>query len=167
MEEKRQVLRQISVKDIDGFCEEAEHRKGNKQKLESYNQVEDALEIISNKEEYDQEDSDLENLLQFRYIRCPCLLLFILTYQLLLNNPLQNAFKLPCQSSSVASSSSSSNSLFSSKGTRTARQKSIPPTRSYTSKSASICLYEYHFLTTFAPVQVLNSSIALSTPPAT
>ena len=28
-EEERQVLRQISVEDIDSFCEEAEHRKIN------------------------------------------------------------------------------------------------------------------------------------------
>ncbi len=52
MEEKRQVLQQISIEDIDGFCEEAEYRKSKKRKLESHSQVEDALEIIPNEEKY-------------------------------------------------------------------------------------------------------------------
>ncbi len=51
-EEERQVLRQISVEDIDSFCEEVEHRKIKEPKLESHSQVEDALEIIPNEEGY-------------------------------------------------------------------------------------------------------------------
>ena len=150
--EERQVLRQIFVEDIDSFCEEAEHEKGKERKLESHSQVEDALEIIPNEEGYKKEDSDTRNPLQFRYIRCPCLLLFMYIYQLLLRNPLQNASKLPRQSSSDASSSFSSDSLSSSQDTRTARQKGISPARSPTSKSASISPYEYLFPTTFAAV---------------
>ncbi len=91
----------------------------------------------------------------------------MLIYQLLLRNSLQNASKLPRQSSSDASSSSSSDSLSSSKVTKTARQKGIPPARSSTSKSASISPYQYQSPTTFAPVQVLNTSIAPLTPKAT
>ncbi len=93
-EEERQVLQQISVEDIDSFCEEAEYKKGKKRKPESHTQVEDALEIIPNEERYEQEASDPENSLQLRYIRFPWLLLFILIYKLLLRNPLQNASKL-------------------------------------------------------------------------
>ena len=70
-EEERQVLRQSSVGDIDSFCEEAEYKKGKKRKSESHTQVEDASEIIPNEERYEQEDSDPENPLQLRYIRCP------------------------------------------------------------------------------------------------
>ncbi len=91
---------------------------------------------------------------------------FMLIYQLLLRNILQNASKLPRQSSSDASSSLSSDSLSSSKDTWTARQKGILPARCPTSKSASISSYEYPFSTTFALVLVLNTSIALSTPQA-
>ena len=98
-EEERQVLRQISVEDINSFCEESKNRKGKRRKPESHSQVEDALEIILNEKRYKQEDFDPENLLQFRYIRCPCLLFFMLIYQLLFRNSLQNASQLPRQSS--------------------------------------------------------------------
>ena len=86
-------MRQISVEDIDNFCEKAEYKKGKGRKFESHSQVEDALEIIPNEEGYEYKDSDPENLLQFKYIKCPCLLLFMLIYQLVLRNPLQNASK--------------------------------------------------------------------------
>ncbi len=57
--ENRQVLRQISVEDIDSFCEAAEHKKGKKRKPESPSKVKYGLEMILNQEEYEQEDSNL------------------------------------------------------------------------------------------------------------
>ena len=79
-EKERQVLQQISVEDIDSFCEKEEYRKDKRRKLESHSQLEDALKVISNGEGYEQEDFDPENSLQFMYIRCLCLLWFMLIY---------------------------------------------------------------------------------------
>ena len=163
-EEDRQVLWQISIEDIDSFCEEAENIKGKKRKPEFQSQIEETLEIIPNKKGYEQKDSDPENLFQFRYIRCPCLLLFMLIYQWLLRNLIQNASKWLRQSFSDASSSLSSDSLSSSKDTRMARQKRIPPARSPILEPASIRLYEYLSSTKFAAIQVPNLSITPLTP---
>ena len=79
-EEERQVLRQIFVEDIDSFCEEAEYRKDKRQKPESHSQRDGALEISLNNEGYEKKNSDPENTLQFKYIRCPCYLLFMLIH---------------------------------------------------------------------------------------
>ena len=51
-EEERQVLRQISVEDIDSFYKEAEHRKGKERKPEFHSQVEDVSKIIPNEKAY-------------------------------------------------------------------------------------------------------------------
>lgn len=63
MEEKKQVLQQISIEDIDKFCEEMEYKKSKKRKHKFHSQVEDAIEIIPNEEGYGQKDFDSENLL--------------------------------------------------------------------------------------------------------
>lgn len=60
----------------------------------------------------------------------------------------------------------SSDSLSPSKNTKMAKQKDILPTRSFTWRLARINFYKYPSPTLFAPVQILNTFIAFSTPQA-
>ena len=65
-EEEKRVLRQISSDDIDNFCEQTQSRKGKARKTYLDHQIEKALNIISLEKSDVQEDSDSENLIQFR-----------------------------------------------------------------------------------------------------
>lgn len=67
-EEENRILRQLSVEDIDRFCEQNETNKSKAQKRNIKDHVESALDIIPIEEGDDYEDSKLENLIQFRYL---------------------------------------------------------------------------------------------------
>lgn len=45
-EEEKQILRQLSVEDIDRFCEQSETSKGKTQKTNTKDHIENTLDII-------------------------------------------------------------------------------------------------------------------------
>lgn len=59
--EEKRILRQLSVEDIDRFCEQSETSKGKAQKTSTKNHVESALDIIPIEEGDDYEDLNLKS----------------------------------------------------------------------------------------------------------
>lgn len=75
LRKKKDVSYDISLEDIDGFCEEIEQGKSKGRKADSHCRVEDALEIIPIEEGFELTLRILFSLSMLNIRACYCLML--------------------------------------------------------------------------------------------